>query len=323
MPEGDSVWRLSERLQPLVGRTVTYSQFRVPRLATADLAGEAVTRVWPHGKHLFWRVGARVLHTHLRMDGTWRIHPEGTRWSLPAHTARVVIRVEGGIELVGHSLGLVELWPASEFGARTGWLGPDLLADDWGGEGRWSPSGRDEALRRILADPGRTIGEALLDQRNLAGIGNEYRAEACFLRGIRPTTPVSEVDVPAIVDLSARLMRGNLSSPVRTFTGDHRRGHTTFVFGRAGRPCLRCGTAILKDTLGGATSVADPEAGRERIIWWCPGARRDARVARVRVPGATRGGRVSCPRGRRGVPSGRPRPTPSSPARTRARSPGP
>lgn len=270
MPEGDSIRRLSERLKPLAGRVITRSDFRVPQLATVDLTGQVIERVWPHGKHLFWLVGERILHTHLRMDGEWRIHPEGTRWSLPAHTARLVIGVTGGVELVGHDLGIVELWPASDFGSRTAWLGPDLLADDWTVAGRWSPSGRDEALRRVLADPRRSIGEALLDQRNLAGIGNEYRAEVCFLRGIHPAATVAEVNVGAAVDLAVKLMRGNLTSPVRTFTGDHRRGHTTFVFGRANRPCLRCGTTILKDTLGGGTSVADPDVGRERIIWWCP-----------------------------------------------------
>ncbi|HMR48296.1 MAG TPA: DNA-formamidopyrimidine glycosylase family protein [Arachnia sp.] len=274
MPEGDSVWRLSERLQPLASRRVERSSLRVPQLATASLDGATITRVWPHGKHLFWLLdddaGSRVLHTHLRMEGHWRIHTVGTRWSSPAHTARIVVQVSGGIELVGHELGLVELWPAEEFARRMGYLGPDLLADDWSAPGRWAPSGRDEAIRRILAVPGRSIGEALLDQRNLAGIGNEYRAEVCFLRGLHPGLPVGAVDVPAIVDLAATLMRGNLSSPVRTFTGDHRKGETTFVFGRKGRPCRRCGTAIRADTLGGAASVADPRAGQERLIWWCP-----------------------------------------------------
>lgn len=270
MPEGDSVWRLSERLQPLVGRTVTSSSFRVAPLATVDLSGRVIERVWPHGKHLFWLLGDLVLHTHLRMDGTWRIHPAGTRWSLPGHTARLVVRVSGDVELVGHDLGVVELWPAPEFARRTSWLGPDPLADDWLHEGRWHPTGRDEAVRRVAIIPARTIGEALLDQRNLAGIGNEYRAEACFLSRIHPARPVGTLDVGAVVDLAARLMRGNLSSPVRTFTGDHRRGHTTFVFGRSGRPCLRCTTPIAKSTLGGTDTVADPQAGQERIIWWCP-----------------------------------------------------
>lgn len=270
MPEGDSVWRLSRRLQPLVGRRVEASQFRIPQLATATLTGTTIGRVWPHGKHLFWLCDDLVLHTHLRMDGTWRIHQAGTNWRLPAHTARIVVQVSGGIELVGHDLGLVELWPAAEYDARTAHLGPDPLADDWTTAGRWQPTGRDEAVRRLQAASDRSIGEALLDQRIIAGPGNEYRVEVCFLRGLHPASPVAGTDVAATVDLVARVMRGNLASPVRTFTGDHRPGHTSFVFGRKGRPCRRCGTPVAAGTLGGATSVADPQAGQERVIWWCP-----------------------------------------------------
>lgn len=272
MPEGDSVLRLSTRLQPLVGRVIEHSDFRLPRLATATLTGTTIRRVWPHGKHLFWLCDDRILHTHLRMDGTWRLHPVGTRWSLPARTARVVIRVSGGVELVGHDLGLVELWPAQEYETRTSHLGPDPLADDWLTTGRWSPTGRDEAVRRLTgaATAGHSIGEALLDQRIIAGVGNEYRAELCFLLGVHPGTPAGRLDGEAVVDLVSRVMRGNLTSPVRTFTGDHRPGHTSFVFGRKGSPCRRCGSAILGGSLGGATTVTDPRAGQERIIWWCP-----------------------------------------------------
>ncbi len=270
MPEGDSVRRLSDRLQPLTGRIVEHSDFRVPRLATASLTGTTVRRVWPHGKHLLWLCDDMVLHTHLRMEGTWRIHAVGTRWSLPAHTARVVIRVSGGVELVGHNLGLVELFPQAEVSRRTGHLGPDPLAGDWLITGRWLPTGRDEAVRRVGADPHRSIGEALLDQRLLAGVGNEYRAEVCFLAGVHPAEPVGAVDAAAIVDLAARALLANLDSPVRTFTGDHRPGNTCFVFGRAGRPCRRCGARIETGRLGGADSVADPAAAQERLIWWCP-----------------------------------------------------
>ena len=254
MPEGDTVLRLARSQASLVGRTVERIELRVGSLATVDLAGERIERVWPHGKHLFWQIGGHVLHTHLRMEGKWRVHRVGTRWSLPAHTARVVVQVTGGIELVGHELGIVELFPAAEFDARMGWLGPDILADDW------VSVGRAEALRRVTANPSLPIGDAILDQRNVAGIGNEYRAEVCFLRGIHPGTAVGQIDAGAVLDLAAKLMRGNLDSPVRTFTGDRRPGHTTFVFGRNHRPCRRCGTTIVSGTQGVP----------ERMIWWCP-----------------------------------------------------
>lgn len=261
MPEGDTIWRLARRFQPLVGRRIEHSDFRVPTLATATLTGEQIARIWPHGKYLFWQCGNRILQTHLRMDGTWRMHAVGQRWSAPAHTARLVFQVDG-VEIVGHNLGLVELWPAREYEPRTAHLGPDVLAE------AWDDTGRDEALRRIQAAPRRTIGQALLDQRNLAGIGNEYRAEVCFLLGLHPATPVGDCDVAAVIDLAAKLMRANLDTPVRTFTGDRR--ERAYVFGRNHRPCLRCGTSVRSATLGGGSSVTDPEADQGRLIWWCP-----------------------------------------------------
>ena len=94
MPEGDTIWRLSERLQPLVGRVITHSDFRIAPLATASLTGECIDRIWPYGKHLFTDFDdRRTLHTHLRMDGTWRAYAPRERWTArPAHLIRVVLR---------------------------------------------------------------------------------------------------------------------------------------------------------------------------------------------------------------------------------------
>ncbi|HWS49517.1 MAG TPA: Fpg/Nei family DNA glycosylase, partial [Microbacterium sp.] len=119
-----------------------------------------------------------------------------------------------------------------------------------------------EAVRRLSADA-RSIHVALLDQRNVAGFGNEYAAELLFLRGVLPTTPTPEVDVPALLDLGVRTIRANLERSNRTFTGINRPGQATWVYGRAGRPCRRCGTPIRRGELG-----ADPT--RERITFWCP-----------------------------------------------------
>lgn len=281
MPEGDSVHRLARRMSGLEGRLITASDFRVPRLATADLTGRRIDRVWAWGKNLFWDCSldgadALVLHTHLRMEGTWRIHPAGTERRGRGHTARIVVRVEGSpdpsqeVEMVGHELGMVALWPASQYPQRTAHLGPDPLANDWSAPGRWQPCGRDEAVARLRATGSRAIGEAVLDQRVLAGVGNEYRNELCFLLGTHPATPASHLDAARVVDLVAQLMQNNRDGPLRVFTGVNRRGHNTWVFGRNRQPCRRCGAVIRKDTLGGATSVADPRAGQERITWWCP-----------------------------------------------------
>ena len=135
-----------------------------------------------------------------------------------------------------------------------GYLGPDLLDPDFD---------LDEAVRRIEAEPDREIGRALLDQRKLAGIGNEYRAEINFLAGTHPAELVRDVDVEKHVRLARRLMWANKDAPVRVTTGIKRAGETSYVFGRNNKPCRRCGTLITKGFLGG-------EGDLERVIWWCP-----------------------------------------------------
>ena len=135
-----------------------------------------------------------------------------------------------------------------------GYLGPDLLDPNFDEE---------EAVRRIQAEPDREIGRALLDQRKLAGIGNEYRAEINFLAGTHPAELVRNVDVEKHVRLARRLMWANKEAPVRVTTGIKRAGETSYVFGRNNKPCRRCGTLITKGFLGG-------EGDLERVIWWCP-----------------------------------------------------
>lgn len=281
MPEGDSVYRLSHRMQFMVGREVLSTSIRVPNYAVTSFDGSTVQKVWPYGKHLFMDFDGTVLHTHLKMEGTWAVHRLGARWHKPGHTARVVLTlsadtklqeptdkrtakpietpVEKPIEVVGHELGLVRVFPLAEFDRRISYLGPDVLGKEW------ETTGRAEARRRLLADPERPIGLALLDQKNLAGVGNEYRAEICFLGGFHPATPVKKVDVDQVLHTTRRLMWANRLSPVRVITGIKKPGQTSFVFGRNHQPCRRCGTAIKKGTL-----VRNPEQELERIIWWCP-----------------------------------------------------
>jgi endonuclease-8 len=140
--------------------------------------------------------------------------------------------------------------PTETEGSLVGHLGPDLLGADWDAA---------EAVRRLCAGPGGTIGEALLDQRNLAGVGNVYKSEVLFLRGIWPWTPVAAVkDLPGLVDLMQRSVAANRARPVRTFTGSLRRGANTYVYGRRSAPCRRCGTAVAKAEQG------------ERVTYWCP-----------------------------------------------------
>lgn len=279
MPEGDSVHRLAARLSSLAGRKVTRWDMRVPRLATTDLVGWAIDTVEALGKNLYWHLSsednAAVFFTHLRMDGTWLVRPAATA-PAPSHRTRVLIRVEGvpdpvrEVELQGVDLGMVDLWPASEHARRIEHLGPDPLGPSWEQDPRWQGTGPEEAVRRVCADADRPLAEAFLDQRNIAGVGNEYVNELCFLLGHHPLAPASVVDIPHAVERVAALMQENLPRSQRTFTGVDRDGERTFVFGRRGQPCRRCGTRIEQGTTTRATSVADPRVGQERITWWCP-----------------------------------------------------
>lgn len=234
----------------MTGREVLHTSLRVPSVALTTFDGDTVERVWPYGKHLFMQISDRILHTHLKMEGTWALHRVGDRWRKPGHTARVVLHLADtrSIEIVGHSLGFVRVFGVDDYHSQIAHLGPDVLGD-------WDPG---EARRRIEAIPQGSIGEALLEQRNLAGVGNEYRAEICFLAGVHPARAVDEVDVEQILQITRRVMWANRDSPVRVTTGVKRAGETTYVFGRHGRPCRRCGAVILRAWLG------------ERIIWWCP-----------------------------------------------------
>ncbi|MFJ9619304.1 Fpg/Nei family DNA glycosylase [Streptomyces noursei] len=268
MPEGDTVWRLAHRLhQALAGSPLTRCDLRVPRLATVDLTGREVLAVVPRGKHLLTRFeGGLTLHSHLRMDGAWKIYAPAERWrGGPAHQIRAVLGTAAHTA-VGYRLPVLELLRTADESRVTGHLGPDLLGPDW------DPA---EALRRLLAAPDRPLGEALLDQRNLAGIGNVYKSELCFLLGASPWLPVGGLASPERAPaLAKKLLEANKQRPARVTTpwgyrprpfqggGAARPDRRLWVYGRAGHPCLRCGTPIR-------TADQDPTA-EERVTYWCP-----------------------------------------------------
>jgi len=257
MPEGDVVWRVARQLNAaLGGRTLTRSDFRVPRFATTNLTGRSVHQAVSRGKHLLIRVdGGISIHTHLRMDGSWRIRPAG-RYPPRDHRVRVVLE-NAEWQAVGYLLGVVEVLHTAAEDRVVGHLGPDLLGPDWDST---------EAVRRLRAAPDRPIGEGLLDQTNLAGIGNLYKAEVLFLRGISPWQPTSAAgDLEPVVELAKRLLEANKDSAGQVTTGNPARGEETWVYGRAGRPCRRCGTAIAADGYAGRGT-----ASQERVTFWCP-----------------------------------------------------
>jgi endonuclease-8 len=258
MPEGDTVFNHARALhKALAGQTIVRSQFRVPALATADIAGWTVVESVAHGKHLLLRLidpggVAATLHSHLRMDGSWRVFGAGERWrGRPAHTIRVVIETPKATA-VGYHLHDLALVPTKDEHRFVDHLGPDTLGPDWD-----TPT----AVANLLARPDRPIADALLDQRNLAGVGNMYKSEGLFVRGVWPWLPVGDVpDLPTLVDLVQRMLAANRDRWTQSTTGSLHRGKEHYVYGRAGMPCRRCGTPIRRRNDG----------DYKRVTFWCP-----------------------------------------------------
>jgi endonuclease-8 len=249
MPEGDTVWHTAATLRDaLAGKALTRCDIRVPRYAAIDLTGQTVDDVTSRGKHLFIRVGEASIHSHLKMDGSWRVHPV-TKPSRAGHRIRIILEA-GDVQAAGIDLGVLEVLKRHSDMDVVAHLGPDLLGDDW------DPR---TAAANLAADPGRPLAETLLDQRVMAGVGNVYCNELCFVTGHLPTTPVGEVKDPLRMVQRARDMLWlNRSRWSRSTTGDTRRGRELWVYDRAGRECRRCGTAIESDRSG------------DRISFWCP-----------------------------------------------------
>ena len=248
------MWLAGQRLhEALAGRQLTRSDFRVPQLARTDLTGRTVLEVVPRGKHLLTRMsGGLTLHTHFRMDGTWHLYRPGDRWTGgPQWQVRAVLETAAW-QAVGYRLPVVELLEDEQ--SAVAHLGPDLLGPDWD---------LDLAVANLRREPEREIGLALLDQRLVAGLGNLYRTEVLFLRGLTPWVAVGDVpDLPALVSTGRRLMVANRGHWEQSTTGNLRGGEHHWVFERSGRPCRRCGTRIL--------SAPQGQAPYERLSYWCP-----------------------------------------------------
>lgn len=265
VPEGDTIARLVRRLDPpTAGRTVTSSEVRMGRGAGTSLVGQVLLGWDSRGKHILTRFsGGLTLHTHLKMDGRWTLLAPGRS---PRRSedpdVRVILGLGGrpdpaspGPTLYGVALPVVELVPTREEATVVGHLGPDLLGRGWD---------EAEAISRLASDPSRPIVEALLDQRNLAGIGNVWAVETCYLRGLHPWRPTGTVDLVPAIRLARRMLRHSADTDGRQITtGNTRRGETHWVYGRGGRPCLRCGTQV-------AFRPARPGEPYARDTWWCP-----------------------------------------------------
>src|SRR5687768_10445871 len=213
------------------------------------LAGRAVEAVEAHGKHLFVRFeGELTIHSHLRMTGSWRVLERGARWPRSPRAAWLYAR-RGEREVLQFDGPVLELMTESRsrFDRRLAQLGPDILAPEF-----------DEArfLRRLREDdPTRPIGDALLDQRTIAGIGNVWKVEGCFLAHIDPWRPAGKVSDDEVRALVAETRPRMQESARGGGVARHRS-----VYGRAGLPCPRCGTAIRQRGQGDGN----------RPTFWCP-----------------------------------------------------
>ncbi|HXE45350.1 MAG TPA: DNA-formamidopyrimidine glycosylase family protein [Conexibacter sp.] len=259
MPEGDTILRAARRIRPVLEGAVP-DEILTPQARHARdrwperLRGRAVTHVDTHGKHLFVRFeGDLVLHSHLRMTGAWAVHAQGLRWRRAPHRAWLVVRARGH-EVVEFDGPVLELMTAgrTRFDQRLAALGPDVLADAF-----------DEAafLKRLRADdPTRPLGDALLDQRIVAGLGNIWKTEGCWGAQLDPWRKLRDVTdaetLAVIADVRPRMLAAAaLAGP---------RAEARRVHDRAGRPCPRCGTRI----------EARGQGDDNRTTFWCPGCQR-------------------------------------------------
>lgn len=258
MPEGDTIHRTAARLRSvLVGRPLT--RVDLPRQPRPWPALEAtVTGVEARGKHLLVRSSdGLVVHTHQQMTGSWHLYAPGERWRRSPRAARVVLGVPGAIAVCFASP-VVEVLDDRAVARHPTLrrLGPDLCDP---------AADLDDALVRLgrLSPPARSIGEVLLDQRIACGVGNVYRCDVLFLHGLHPATPVGTVDAEtrrSLLSTAGELLRVNLDSDgARTTVAEGPAG-SLWVYGRAGRPCRRCGTAIASGHLG----------EHARSVYWCP-----------------------------------------------------
>jgi endonuclease VIII len=258
LPEGDTIAWAAQRIAPVLsGRLPDEIRTPHPRFARdrwpERLSGRAVTSVDTHGKHLFIRFeGNLLIHSHLGMSGVWGVYREGRRWGRSPSRAWLVVRAAGHqvVEFDGPVLELLTEG-RRRFDQRLAALGPDVLAEHF-------------EVSRFLArlradDPTRPIGDALLDQRTVAGIGNIWKAEGCWEAGVDPwrsTRNVSDAEVVAIIEG----MRPRMSLSAR----EGPRSIDPRVYKRVGRPCPRCGTSITARGQGDAN----------RTTYWCPGCQR-------------------------------------------------
>lgn len=288
MPEGDTLSRIAVALRPyLAGRVVKAARARLPGPQVSQIVGRKIEAVDAVGKNLLIRFeGGLELRTHLGLHGSWHRYRPGETWRRPASRAALVIEVPGAVA-VCFDAPVVELFEAraEPLHPTLSTLGPDLLDDDFD---------MPEAVRR-LHDPARAeaeVGNALLDQRAVAGIGNVFKSEILFMERVSPFAPLGTLDeatLERVLATAREQLQANArpGAPAgRTTTVDPKTGaklapSRLWVYDRAGRPCHRCGTIIRSGPQG---------AELPRTTYWCPSCQ----------PAPTTGGKAKRASSRRG-----------------------
>ena len=259
MPEGDTIRRLADRLHTAAaGRTITRTTIRHNRYATTDLSGLTMVEVDAVGKHLLMRLaspdGRRgvTIHSHLRMSGRWTL---GVPPRTPAWKRRVELVLDQGPPLVATDLPVLDIGPTTSEPRWIGHLGPDLCG------GRFDLG---EAVANLRMAGDTPLGQALLDQRNLAGVGNLYAVEMPFMVGVSPWASTNRVEgLEVLVGLARALLPVNARFGPQTTTGLTGRRRTHWIYGRSGQPCPVCGTALVV--------AEEKEVPWGRVTTWCPG----------------------------------------------------
>jgi endonuclease-8 len=275
MPEGDTIYRAAKTLHgALAGHRVVRFESTFPKLTRIDhdrpLAGRTIESVESRGKHLLFHFsGDLILHTHMRMNGAWHVYPAGARWRRPARDMRIVVATERAVA-VGFTIPVAEFLTRSDFDRHEALqaLGPDLLADDFD---------RAAVLVRMHARQHEPIGDVLLNQRVVAGIGNVFKSEILFAAGVNPFTPTSELPDAAlerVIDIARKLLRVNVLDGRRSLapargrrtTNSLHPGKGLWVYERSGDPCRKCGATIRFRKTG-----IDA-----RGTYWCPRCQKSA-----------------------------------------------
>jgi len=272
MPEGDTIFRTARNLgRALIGRPVIGFRSTYPLLTRFNddhpLVGQTVDRVEARGKWLLiYFSGGGILTSHLLMNGRWHLYRQGQRWQLPRFHMRIVIE-NSEYQAVGFRVPVARMHTAQSL-ARDLHIARaenDLLRAEFDA---------DAALARLLARPGEAIADVLLDQTVLAGVGNVFKSEICFVQGLNPFRAVVTLtrdEAIAAVACAQKLLKANVLEDsgdlIVTYRSQQRRtthasdpGASLWVYGRAGEPCRRCGEAIRRRIQG-----ADA-----RVTFWCP-----------------------------------------------------